>query len=88
MDECCESEAQGTHRCESGCNVVEVGGIKTECQNTLPVPPQCWVVLPDLSRLGFEKREIEKRSRPFEHQDLPQFVIRTALPIRGPSLAS
>lgn len=89
MDECCETEGQGAHRCESGCNVIEDGGIKTECQNTLAIPPQICITLPDLSDRMPDIME-QKRPHPesFKIHHLPQFVIRTALPIRGPSSAS
>lgn len=89
MDECCETDGSN-HRCESGCNVVENGGPKTECVNPVPVPPQLFVILPDLSTIPLREPDqpLDVGSFDSSAYHLPQFVVRTALPIRGPSLAS
>ena len=89
MDECCQTEANN-HRCDSGCNVVEDGGIKTECQMLAPAPPETGVILTNLSAIPVPDLPREKQPRPeaFKIHHLPQFVIHTALPIRGPSFAS
>ena len=90
MDECCETQGPGNHRCDSGCNIVEDGGIKTECVNVLPAPPMVCIVLPELSLLPVTHtlRAVKPHQTNFENNHLPQFLIGTALPIRGPSLAS
>jgi hypothetical protein len=90
MDECCEKEAAGNHRCEGGCSTVESGGLmKTECSNALPTPPEIIVLSPELSSLLLsDSPQRESQEISFKAVHLPQFVIRTALPIRGPSVAS
>ncbi|HUS36869.1 MAG TPA: hypothetical protein VM680_16100 [Verrucomicrobiae bacterium] len=90
MDECCETQGQGNHRCDSGCNIVEDGGIKTECVCALPAPSMVCIVLPELSLLPVTDRlrALEPHKTDFKNNHLPEFLIATALPIRGPSLAS
>lgn len=89
MEQCCKDEAQGNHRCDSGCSVVEDGGLKAELSYVLPAPPDVQQILFDLCELSPASIEIgEDTDPPFETQHLPQFVIQTALPIRGPSFAS
>ena len=89
VEECCKAEAQGTHKCDSGCSVVEDGGLKAEYTYVLPAPPDVLQILLDLSELPTRSIDVrEDGDPPFETQHLPQFVIQTALPIRGPSFAS
>jgi hypothetical protein len=89
LEECCEKESAGTHRCDSGCSVVEDGGIKTEIAKVSLVPPTVVTIVLDLARNSaprFNPPEIGWP--PFQIHHLPQFVIHTALPIRAPSFAS
>jgi hypothetical protein len=88
MEQCCKDEAQGNHKCDSGCSVVEDGGLKAETSYVLPAPPDVLQILLDLSELPPASVETGEDTPPFETQHLPQFVIQTALPIRGPSFAS
>lgn len=89
MEECCKKEAQGSHKCDSGCSVVEDGGLKAQFSYVLPEPPDVLQILLDLSELPTASFDVrENISPPFQTQHLPQFVIQTALPIRGPSFAS
>ena len=88
MDECCQTETTD-HRCDRGCNDIEDGGIKTECQMIVPAPPDTSIILADLSALPVPDLILEDPDpRAFKTHHLPQFVIRTALPIRGPSFVS
>lgn len=90
VDECCADDSQRDHRCEGDCSVVEDRGFKTECMLTLVTPPEICILLPDLAVRTLVEPLHEKQPHPeaFKIHHLPQFVIRTALPIRGPSLAS
>ena len=89
MEECCEQEPAGSHRCDSGCTVVEDGGLKTECAKVLPVPPNTFAIVQDLARAEVSAdHAFFPAVPPFESAFLPQFVIQTALPIRAPSLTS
>lgn len=90
MDECCADQSQQDHRCEGGCSVVEDRGFKTECLHALVAPPSLSILLPALAVRTLLEPSHEQRPHPeaFKIYHLPQFVIRTALPIRGPSLAS
>jgi len=87
MDECCQTEATD-HRCDRGCNDIEDGGIKTECQMVVPAPPETNVILTNLSAFPIPDLLLEEPDPRGFKTHLPQFVIRTALPIRGPSLVS
>ena len=88
LDECCAEESAPDQRCENGCTVVEDGGLKTECANVLPVPPTAFVIVHDLARGTLMSLDPPERFFPLQSRYLPQFVIRTALPIRGPSFLS
>lgn len=92
-EDCCESESQskaGKHSCEDGCTTVEDGAFKTECAKTTAEPPVTDFVLPELSLFLPPLRAVSLHDETvqFRANHLPQFVIRTSLPIRGPSLAS
>jgi hypothetical protein len=90
MDECCEKNSSGDQHADAGCKVVEDSGLKTECSDVLPCPPELLVLLPALLELrtaaAVEPSALARSE--FVTHHLPQFVIQTALPIRGPSVAS
>lgn len=89
VEDCCEKQSAGKHRCDSGCGVIEDGGIKIECAKVSPVPPSAVAIVFNLDRVSNARCDVaEPPTPPFEISNLPQFVIHTALPIRGPSFAS
>jgi hypothetical protein len=88
-DTCCEEDKSASHRCAGGCSIVEDGAFKTECSTSLPAPPVGIAIIIDLAQVSVSASErLDVFQPPFEASCLPQFVIRTALPIRGPSVAS
>lgn len=90
LDECCESAPNGDHKSDNACKVLEDSGYKAECAAKLPSPPEIFVILATItvlpSTVVMDGLEIVQGT--FETHFLPQFVIQTALPIRGPSSAS
>jgi hypothetical protein len=89
MDECCETAAGGSGgHSDNACKTVEDSSYKLECFAALPDPPETpavSIVLRVVSCAPGSGAVAAKQS-PFETHHLPQFVIRTALPIRGPSV--
>jgi hypothetical protein len=90
LDECCEAAPNGNSHSDDACKIVEDSGFKTECAATVPAPPEVLFVLLDLSILPCSvlTESLELIHSEFSAHHLPQFVIHTALPIRGPSFAS
>lgn len=90
IDECCETSADGKSHSDSACKDVEDSSYKTECAALLPSPPDSFVIVIDLCVLAcaVESDGVDATETEFQTHHLPQFVIITAQPIRGPSLVS
>ena len=90
VDPCCETNSEGKGHADSACKSIEDSGYKTECVATLPAPCDSVIIVIDLCALlcpaasdGIDATQTESQTL-----YLPQFVIRTAQPIRGPSVVS
>jgi hypothetical protein len=90
VDQCCETNSDGKGHSDSACKDVEDGSYKTECAAILPAPSDTVVILSDLCVVSCPTASegVDVTQTEFQTHHLPQFVIRTAQPIRGPSLVS
>jgi hypothetical protein len=90
VDQCCETTSEGNGHSDSACRDVEDSSYKTECPATLPAPPNCQIIVIDLCTLPcpVSFNSIDPTQTEFQTHHLPQFVIATAQPIRGPSFVS
>ena len=90
IDQCCETSSDGKNHSDSACKDVEDSSYKTECALIAPVPSDSFVILIDLCVLPCPAVSdgVDATETAFEAHHLPQFVIATAQPIRGPSLVS
>ena len=91
---CCSDNAAAPHQdsdCdEDGCAVVESGNYKTQDEHIDVAPPPLVSWLVDLASAGpiDETSQSVLATSPPEELRIWQFVLRTALPVRAPSLAS
>jgi hypothetical protein len=94
-DDCCaqgESTPPGKgDPCEGGCKLVEKAGYRI--QDNQPVPPVAVLLLPVFLQTPlFEAPDEGYAPRtvlwPPDTFNLPQFIARTALPVRAPAFAS
>jgi hypothetical protein len=91
---CAHDEAAAPHQdsdCdEDGCAVVESGNYKTQDEQIVVVPPQLvsWFVHVVPARPTDETSQSVLATSPPEELRTWQFALRTALPVRAPSLAS
>ena len=95
QDDCCAKSQTASvpkgENCDSGCTLVEKAGYKAQDNHKIAVPVLAFAVL-FLQSISSEHASVAPAesisSWPPDNLQLPQFVLRTALPVRAPSFAS
>ena len=91
---CAHDEESAPHQdndCESdSCAVVESGNYKTQEEQVFVAPPQvaAWLAQQVSTERGDEISQRILAATPPEELQIWQFVLRTALPVRAPSIVS